>query len=78
MWFWQISELAIYRVCHAEVTQQLDADLLKFELGANAVRTLQGPQSQYFMDRCDEIGLLVIPEIPGWQFVGILSGKRLQ
>ena len=26
--------------------QQLDADLLKFELGANAVRTLQGPQSQ--------------------------------
>ena len=50
--------------------QQLDADLLKFELGANAVRTLQGPQSQYFMDRCDEIGLLVIPEIPGWQFVG--------
>ena len=57
--------------------QQLDADLLKFELGANAVRTLQGPQSQYFMDRCDEIGLLVIPEIPGWQFVGDTRWKKI-
>ena len=57
--------------------QQLDADLMKFELGANAVRTLQGPQSQYFMDRCDEIGLLVIPEIPGWQFVGDTRWKKI-
>lgn len=57
--------------------QQLDADLLKFELGANAVRTMQGPQSQYFMDRCDEIGLLVIPEIPGWQFIGDTRWKKI-
>lgn len=57
--------------------QQLDVDLLKFELGANAVRTMQGPQSQYFMDRCDEIGLLVIPEIPGWQFIGDTRWKKI-
>lgn len=57
--------------------QQLDADLLKFELGANAVRTLQGPHSQYFMDRCDEVGLLVIPEIPGWQFIGDTRWKKI-
>ena len=57
--------------------QQLDADLLKFELGANVVRTMQGPQSQYFMDRCDEIGLLVIPEIPGWQFIGDTRWKKI-
>ena len=47
-----------------------DADILKYELGLNAVRTSHYPQSQYFIDRCDEIGLLVFTEIPGWQNVG--------
>ncbi|MEG2936136.1 MAG: glycoside hydrolase family 2 TIM barrel-domain containing protein, partial [Clostridium sp.] len=47
-----------------------DAELLKYELGANAVRTSHYPQSQYFIDRCDEIGLLVFTEIPGWQHIG--------
>ena len=28
------------------------------------------PQSQAFIDRCDEIGLLVFTEIPGWQYIG--------
>ena len=27
-------------------------------------------QSQYFLDRCDEIGLLVFEEIPGWHYIG--------
>ena len=57
--------------------QQLDADLLKYELGANVVRTLQGPPSQHFIDRCDEIGLLVIPEIPGWQMIGDTRWKKI-
>ena len=47
--------------------QQMDADILKNELGLNAVRTSHYPQSQHFIDRCDEIGLLVFTEIPGWQ-----------
>lgn len=47
-----------------------DADILKYELGLNAVRTSHYPQSHYFLERCDEIGLLVFTEIPGWQHIG--------
>ena len=50
--------------------QRLDADILKNELGVNAVRTSHYPQSQHFIDRCDELGLLVFTEIPGWQHIG--------
>ena len=50
--------------------QQLDADLLKNELGLNAVRTSHYPQSHYFLERCDELGLLVFTEFPGWQHIG--------
>lgn len=50
--------------------QQQDADILKNELCVNTVRTSHYPQSQHFINRCDEIGLLVITEIPGWQYVG--------
>ena len=50
--------------------QEFDADVLKTELGLNAVRTSHYPQSHHFINRCDEIGLLVITEIPGWQHIG--------
>lgn len=50
--------------------QARDADILKFELGLNLVRTSHYPQSTAFLDRCDEIGLLVFEEIPGWQHIG--------
>ena len=50
--------------------QKRDADILKFELGVNLVRTSHYPQSRHFLDRCDEIGLLVFEEIPGWQHIG--------
>ncbi len=50
--------------------QALDADILKFELGCNVVRTSHYPQSHAFVSRCDEIGLLVFTEIPGWQHIG--------
>ena len=50
--------------------QVMDADVLKSELGVNAVRTSHYPQSHHFVDRCDEIGLLVFTEIPGWQNIG--------
>ncbi|MBQ9459754.1 MAG: glycoside hydrolase family 2 protein [Oscillospiraceae bacterium] len=50
--------------------QRLDAEILKNELGCNAVRTSHYPQSQHFVDRCDELGLLVFTEIPGWQHIG--------
>jgi beta-galactosidase len=50
--------------------QQLDADILKSELGCNIVRTSHYAQSPHFLNRCDEIGLLVFEEIAGWQHVG--------
>nr|MBA3874426.1 glycoside hydrolase family 2 protein [Anaerolineae bacterium] len=50
--------------------QRKDADIIKDELGCNIVRTSHYPQSTHFIDRCDEIGLLVFEEIPGWQFIG--------
>lgn len=50
--------------------QRKDADIVKWELGCNIVRTSHYPQSRHFLDRCDEIGLLVLEEIPGWQHIG--------
>lgn len=47
-----------------------DAKLLKEELGLNAVRTSHYPQSHYFIEACDEIGLMVFTEMPGWQHIG--------
>jgi len=56
--------------------QRMDADILKNELGLNAVRTSHYPQSHHFIDRCDEIGLLVFTEIPGWQNIGDEAWKE--
>ncbi len=50
--------------------QYKDAEILKYELGVNLVRLSHYPQSNHFMDRCDEIGLMVFDEIPGWQHIG--------
>ncbi len=53
-----------------ESVQRFDADILKFELGCNAVRTSHYPQSHGFLRRCAQIGLLVFTEMPGWQHIG--------
>lgn len=50
--------------------QEDDALLLKNKLGVNVVRTSHYPQSEHFLNKCDEIGLLVVNEIPGWQHIG--------
>lgn len=57
--------------------QRKDADILRFELGVNIVRTSHYPQDPSFLDRCDEIGLLVLEEIPGWQHIGDAAWKEL-
>ena len=59
-----------------ESMQKQDADILKYELGCNAVRTSHYPQSHHFINRCDEIGLLVFMEIPGWQHIGDDEWKK--
>lgn len=52
-----------------ESMQRDDARILK-NLGVNSVRTSHYPQSHYFIDECDALGLLVFTEIPGWQHIG--------
>ena len=53
-----------------ESMQREDARILKNKLCLNAVRTSHYPQSHYFIDECDRLGLLVFTEIPGWQHIG--------
>ena len=50
--------------------QRLDAYILKDYLHCNITRSSHYPQSHHFYDCCDEIGLLVFIEIPGWQHLG--------
>jgi len=50
--------------------QRRDAQILKHELKCNMVRCSHYPQSHHFLDACDELGLLVLDETPGWQHVG--------
>ncbi|HQU86500.1 MAG TPA: glycoside hydrolase family 2 TIM barrel-domain containing protein, partial [Pyrinomonadaceae bacterium] len=50
--------------------QKRDAWILKHELKTNIVRTSHYMQSPHFLDACDEYGLLVLEEIPGWQHIG--------
>jgi beta-galactosidase len=57
--------------------QKKDADILRKNLHCNIVRTSHYPQSRHFLDRCDEIGLLVLEEIPGWQHIGDESWKKV-
>ena len=52
-----------------ESIQRDDARILKYHLGLNAVRTSHYPQSKYFLDECDRLGLLVFTEAPGWQHI---------
>jgi len=53
--------------------QRQDAKILRYDCRCNIVRTSHYPQSRHFLDACDEIGLLVLEEIPGWQHIGDLA-----
>lgn len=53
-----------------ERIQRKDAEIIRRDMNCNIVRTSHYPQSRHFLDACDELGLLVMEEIPGWQHIG--------
>lgn len=50
--------------------QRRDAYLVRETLNANVVRCSHYPQSEAFLDACDELGLMVWEEAPGWGYLG--------
>ncbi len=56
--------------------QELDAEILK-NLGCNIVRTSHYMQSDHFINKCDELGILVFEEVPGWNYIGNENFKEL-
>jgi beta-galactosidase len=57
--------------------QRRDAEILRSELNCNMVRCSHYPQSPAFLDACDELGLLVWEEPPGWQYLGDQAWREL-
>jgi beta-galactosidase len=56
--------------------QRRDAEILRQELNCNMVRCAHYPQAEEFYDACDELGLMVWDEIPGWGYFGDAAWQR--
>src|ERR1035437_363439 len=50
--------------------QRRDAEILRHDFTCNIVRCSHYPQSPAFLDACDELGLMVSEETPGWGYLG--------
>ncbi len=54
-----------------------DAEILRRQFNCNFVRCSHYPQSEAFIDACDELGLMIWEELPGWQYIGDESWQDL-
>jgi beta-galactosidase len=57
--------------------QRRDAEILRNDLNCNMVRCSHYPQSPAFLDACDELGMMVWQEPPGWAHVGSAAWQHL-
>jgi len=57
--------------------QRRDAEILRNDFNCNMVRCAHYPQSPHFLDACDELGLMVWEEPPGWHYVGGGASQQL-
>lgn len=54
-----------------------DAEILRRDFNCNIVRCSHYPQTAAFLDACDELGLMVWDEVPGWGYIGDDAWKKL-
>ncbi|HEY0717506.1 MAG TPA: glycoside hydrolase family 2 TIM barrel-domain containing protein [Streptosporangiaceae bacterium] len=57
--------------------QRRDAEILRNDFNCNMVRCSHYTQSPHFLDACDELGLMVWEETPGWHHVGNAAWQDL-
>jgi beta-galactosidase len=57
--------------------QRRDAEIMKYDLNCNMVRCSHYPQSPHFLDACDELGIMVWQEPPGWGYVGAAAWQEI-
>jgi beta-galactosidase len=57
--------------------QRRDAEILRHDLNCIMVRCSHYPQSPHFLDACDELGLMVWQEPPGWHYVGDSAWQQI-
>lgn len=60
-----------------ERVMRKDAEILKRDFNCNMVRCSHYPQNDAFLDACDELGLMVWEEVPGWQYIGDDAWKEI-